>query len=333
MDNQISVLITFYNQEQYVDRAINSVMSQKTNFPFKVIIGDDGSSDGTINKILDWEEKYSERITHIVQPREKGKKYIGGSRASRNRLALLAEVDTPYFIYLDGDDYWTDDEKLQIQFDILEKQENSDCVGCAHIIDMFDEDHPKKITPIPRFINHERKYDLKEYWRNYYFHTDTILFRSSVKDKIRKDFLLDFFNDNLITYAFLQFGKIYFLPRTMAAYVQNQTGIWASEKKAVSVLRNILSYDIELKINHNMRRISNLRHVIDFKSYIDDKDSFTYISKDYFNLAEQYDCKMSVRALNGKNLLYKSTRKEKMYIFLIKIKHYSLVIKKICLRR
>ena len=54
----VSVLITFYNSEQYVDDCLKSVFAQKTTFPFKVIVGDDGSSDRTVEKIKQWQEIY-----------------------------------------------------------------------------------------------------------------------------------------------------------------------------------------------------------------------------------------------------------------------------------
>ena len=71
-------------------------------------------------KVKEWQKKYPERLFYIVMPREDGKKYVGGTRASRNRLALLDKVDTKYFQYLDGDDYWTDPYKLQKQVDFME---------------------------------------------------------------------------------------------------------------------------------------------------------------------------------------------------------------------
>ena len=57
-DYKISVLVTFYNQEMYVDKALTSIFDQKTDFDFKVIIGDDGSTDGTVGRIKKWMEKY-----------------------------------------------------------------------------------------------------------------------------------------------------------------------------------------------------------------------------------------------------------------------------------
>ena len=89
---KLSVLVTFYNQEEYVDRAMNGIFSQKTNFDYEIIIGDDGSSDGTHRKIEEWQEKYPGKIRLVVQPREPGKKYLSGERASNNRLSLLKYI-------------------------------------------------------------------------------------------------------------------------------------------------------------------------------------------------------------------------------------------------
>ena len=147
--NIISVLVTFYNQERYVDDALGSIFMQETSFPFQVIVGDDGSSDGTVEKVKEWQSKYPGRIRIVIQERDNNKEYKGITRVSRNRLSLLELVDTPYFAYLDGDDYYTDKKKLQKQYDILEKPENGDCVGCGHNIRMFMEDDPIKSVIMP----------------------------------------------------------------------------------------------------------------------------------------------------------------------------------------
>ena len=143
----VSVLNTFYNQEKYVDDCLSSVFAQKTSFPFSVIVGDDGSSDQTLNKVLEWEKKYSGELRHIVQKRTLGETYIGGVRASQNRLALIKEVKTPYF-FLDGDDCWIANDKLQKQVDLLEKEENGDCEACAHYVNSFNEDNPEEAPSI-----------------------------------------------------------------------------------------------------------------------------------------------------------------------------------------
>ena len=301
-DCKVAVLVTFYNQEKYVDKALGSIFSQKTDFSYKVIVGDDGSTDGTMDKVNSWLERYPDQIYVICQEREAGEKYIGGSRASKNRLALLKMVDTPYFIFLDGDDYWTDDEKLQVQYDILENKDNVDCIASAHQILLKHESEEGQGRLIPGKIK-EQKLSLKEYWGRYYFHTDTILFRSNHINDIRHDLLEEAFNDNLITYSFLQFGKIHFLPRDMAVYYQNSKGIWAGEKRAVGIVRNIMSYDIEVMINKNMKNICDIRHRSEFWYLKRNKNLVVSIDREYLNIARKYSLKTMENALMGRPLL------------------------------
>lgn len=292
----VSVLITFYNQEKYVDECLESVFMQKTTFPFKVIIGDDGSTDGTIRKIEEWQKKYPGRITYVLMPREEGKRYIGGTRASQNRLTILDMVDTPYFQYLDGDDYWTDENKLQIGYDILENPENKDCSGCAHAISMFHEMDPSKFVRIPKEGTKQGKYFLENYWKDFYFHTDTIMFRSENIVKIPRSLLEDSFNDNLITFAFMQFGALYYIDKNMAAYRQNNDGIWAGEKQIVSSIREIILYDIECKINPSIKSITNQRHLRNFIYIHNNRDKITGLDA-YYEIAEKYDLPTTKRVI------------------------------------
>ena len=72
---KVSVLVTFYNQEDYVDEALQSVFDQKCDFDFEVLIGDDGSTDGTMAKLQEWKQKYPDRMEIYVMDREPGVKY------------------------------------------------------------------------------------------------------------------------------------------------------------------------------------------------------------------------------------------------------------------
>ncbi len=313
-DYKITVLVTFYNQEEYVDQALESVFMQETDFPFNVIVGDDGSTDNTGEKVRAWQEKYPGRLSIHVQDREPGKKYIKGARASRNRLEILKKVVAPYFIFLDGDDYWTSSKKLQKQYDILEKEENSDCVGCAHRIRMFNENTPDRVGFIPGNSCRSGKYSLKRYWSNYYFHTDTILFRSSRISDLRWDLIQDSFNDNLITYSFLQFGPLYFISECMADYRQNDKGIWAGEDLAVCMIREIMAYDLEIGINPEMRRICRKRHLKNFNYYKNDPAAFERVEKEYLETAEKNNCMTAQKALNRQSLFTGSFQKDRALI-------------------
>lgn len=248
---RVSVLVTFYNQEKYVDQALKSIINQKTDFGVRILVGDDGSSDGTCNKVREWIERYPGRIALYVIDREPGE-HIAGFRASKNRLNLLNYIDTDYFIYLDGDDYFEYNEKLQKQVEILDDEKNQDCIACGHNADMLYPDG--KRMPITSIKLTEGKYDAREYWRRIYFHTDTLLTRSSVIQTIDKHLLENNFNDNVITFAFIQQGKLYYIPESWTVYLQTGNGIWTSNKIVVNHIRNMFLYDLSNQINPDWKK-------------------------------------------------------------------------------
>lgn len=251
----VDILVTFYNQEQYVERAINSCLTQKTDFPCRILVGDDGSSDNTVQAVKRLQEKYPGQIELYVMDRVPGEKYIGGFRASRNRLNLLSRVTADYFIFLDGDDYFSSSSKLQRQVDVL--RENPDCAACAHAIDALYPDG--RIEPYVAEKIPEGKYDRKRYWNHLYFHTDTILARSSVIGAIPRELVENHYNDNMITFLILQAGPIYYLPQAMAVYTQTGDGIWTGGKRVVGNLRNMVLYDICLIVDPGMKRETDVR--------------------------------------------------------------------------
>lgn len=252
----LSVLVTFYNQEKYVDNTLKSIIDQKTNFDFDIIISDDGSSDRTVDIVRQWQKKYPERISLFIRDRNDGIT-VSGFRASRSRLELLKHVKSKYFIFLDGDDYFSDNEKLQKQFDILENPDNQDCVACSHYIEaLYPDGHTFKL---PNCNLPAKKYSLKEYWPYLYFHTDTTLVRSDIIPKIDTEYVINNFNDNMITYIIMQFGKIYFIPESMAVYYQTGNGIWTSQKKIVNYIRNMFLYDMCNHLNPDLQKENDIR--------------------------------------------------------------------------
>lgn len=107
----LSVIIPAYKFERYILQCVNSVLSQKTNFFFEVLIRDDHSGDST-NHILS--ENFSD---HPAVKILKSDKNVG---AYENIRILLNESRGKYIAYLDGDDYYDDPDKLQKQIDFLE---------------------------------------------------------------------------------------------------------------------------------------------------------------------------------------------------------------------
>ena len=109
----IAVCIATYNHEAFIAQAVESVRTQVCDEPLRIYIGDDASSDGTEN-ICSRLAKEDERIVYIRQP-----KNIGLVRNTIDLYRRIMAEECDFIAMLDGDDYWTDSHKLQIQINYL----------------------------------------------------------------------------------------------------------------------------------------------------------------------------------------------------------------------
>src|SRR3990167_1123773 len=112
MNLKVSVCMVTYNHEKYIAQAIESVLMQKTNFDYELVIGEDCSTDKTKKIIIKYQKRYPKIIRIILN-----KKNLG---AGLNFVQILEACKGEYIALLDGDDYWTDPVKLQKQVDFLD---------------------------------------------------------------------------------------------------------------------------------------------------------------------------------------------------------------------
>ena len=110
----VSVCIITYNQEKYISEAIKSVLSQKVNFDFEIIVYDDCSNDQTSNIIGDLIKKYPKIISSIRAQENKFSKGI------RPYPIAHKYCKGKFIAHCDGDDFWNDDFKLQKQVELLQ---------------------------------------------------------------------------------------------------------------------------------------------------------------------------------------------------------------------
>ena len=111
---KVSVICCTYNHENYIKDALNGFLMQKTKFPFEVLVNEDASTDNTARILKEYEEKYPQIIKpiyHDVNEYSQGIDIFGN-------LAKLAKGK--YIAISQGDDYWIDENKLQMQVDFLE---------------------------------------------------------------------------------------------------------------------------------------------------------------------------------------------------------------------
>lgn len=111
----VSVRCITYNHENYIAQALDGFLMQKTNFPFEVIVHDDASPDRTADIIREYEKKYPKIIKAIYQTENQYSKRDGTIARIMNEACK-----GKYIALCEGDDYWIDENKLQIQVGFLE---------------------------------------------------------------------------------------------------------------------------------------------------------------------------------------------------------------------
>ena len=209
----VSIICNTYNQENYIRDALDSFLMQKTNFAFEVLVHDDASTDNTPNIIREYEEKYPDIVKPIYQKENQYSQRIGITLNYQ-----LPRAKGKYLAWCEGDDYWTDPNKLQKQVDILEKNPDIDiCTHSANMIDSTTGQIIEKIAPISK--NHVLSFKevIARGKSSVYVATSSILLRAKVFS-----YSYSFYKTCLIDYTIQLLGSIkggmYFLNDNMSVY-------------------------------------------------------------------------------------------------------------------
>lgn len=169
MENPVvSVCLLSYKQCEYIRQAIDSVISQKCNFSYEIVVGDDGSNDGTKEVLLEYAVKYPGIFNLLINEKN------GGVMA--NLYRVLTNCKGKYIANLEADDYWIDENKLQLQVDYLESHKDASAVG-ANYYSVDENGENKRISLMPYECN--KVYRMRDYLKNgMLMHTNTLLYRN-----------------------------------------------------------------------------------------------------------------------------------------------------------
>ena len=113
MEKLISILMPTYNHEKYISQAIESTLMQKTNFNYELLIHDDCSTDSTLSIARNYTEKHPDKIRLFTESENQG--------LLKSYKKLIENSKGKYLAILESDDFWIDENKLQIQVDFLEQ--------------------------------------------------------------------------------------------------------------------------------------------------------------------------------------------------------------------
>lgn len=324
---KLSVMITTYNLEKYIKETLESVINQQTDFDFEILVGDDGSSDGTICIVKEFVDKYPDKIKCFIMDRDPQIKYNRIERASKNRLNLITKATGEYLIFLDGDDTYTDSCKLQKQVNLLELSENHDCIACAHNTRVYFNDEKNYLI---NCMTKTKKISGRDYWKyGAYFHSDSLMFRNVFNGKIPENLPGNYYDDNIIVYYLLKYGEIIYIPDVMVNYRQVENSSWNSVDDVEKNIINLMDYDIEKNIYSEYQKESNYRHMYQFFYFWRNSKKVTNeLQQKYNNIIEKDKLMTTKKWLQFHNLFFAERCKLSLWLLVNLTRYLGLKITK-----
>jgi glycosyltransferase involved in cell wall biosynthesis len=243
-------LLISYNHNKYFEKAIKSVLNQKTSYKFKIHIFDDASTDGTSILVRQYADKYRELIRAYIAEANQG--------AETALMNAYKSVDTKYCILLETDDYWCNEKKLHMQIQALEK--HPECSFAAHntsfvaLDERSREYHDNYLFVMNKKLIKKRiiKYSDIEHVANggYIPHISSRLVKTELLDiekVINKEAIL--FDSNQYFYLLIK-GPYYYIDKTMSIYQRTGSGI-CSGKSPLVFLNGFIRFSTDFNIETN----------------------------------------------------------------------------------
>lgn len=214
MSSRLSFIIISYNEKDYLVEAIESCFRQKLD-DFEIIIGDDGSNDGSIAIIEDYATKYPKIIKHFVSDRTGvcRETLIASLRVSAVIERALKMASGEFCVILSGDDYFYEGEFFKRGIQFLDSHPDYVTYVGGY----------EKVWPDQPSVKFYSEFPPKQYWAGQYIHLSSFLFKKSVFDQ--GAFLQRFCDDVGLVYSLVFSGKWKYDKHTVLAYRQRSSSI------------------------------------------------------------------------------------------------------------
>lgn len=216
----LSVCMITYNHEHYIRKAISGVLEQESDLRIELVIGEDFSTDGTRAICEEFQRKFPDKVRLLERSTNVG--------MSRNLIDTLANCTGEYVAICEGDDYWTDPNKLQTQADYL--IENPDFAVSFHRVKVQD-DLGKVDVEYPSSAISEVT-DFEDLAIQNYIPTLSVMFRNGLFGRFPEELANLPVGDYPLHLLNAQFGKIKYFPTVMGVYRMHAGGAWSQKKDA-----------------------------------------------------------------------------------------------------
>ncbi|MBD5478609.1 MAG: glycosyltransferase [Lachnospiraceae bacterium] len=237
----VSVWCLTYNQERYIREALDSFLAQETNFDYEIVVHDDASADRTPEILKEYEEKYPDVVHGIYQAENQTVKN-GADRSWVWRLQA-AHCRGKYIAFCEGDDYWLDAHKLQMQVNYMEN--NPECVLTVHdaVKVNVEKGEAKAMHPYADDCDISADEIIMQY--HGILPTASMVFRKSA---LNEDFYQYFLGAGLGDYPLQLFmvshGKVHYFSRIMSAYRYMHADSWS--KRVIADSKRFVVHTLQM---------------------------------------------------------------------------------------
>jgi glycosyltransferase involved in cell wall biosynthesis len=260
----VSVCITAYNHEEYITQCLNSVLMQRGTITYEILLGEDNSSDGTRKICEVYARNHSDKIKLFLRDRKDVIQINGRPTGRFNLLNLLQDARGKYICVLDGDDFWIDPLKLQLQYNFLEA--NPHYSACFHqtLIVNITKGKYSFFTA----LNEDTDITTDELIESNIIATSSSIFRKQnldIKPWFKSVPVLDWPLHLLNS----THGKIRYMNRAMSAYRIHEGSTWQSRTREFQLRELCRTYDLFID-SHDfttdvMEKFKNAKHKIELE--------------------------------------------------------------------
>lgn len=268
---------------------------QETDFPFEILIHDDASTDKTADIIREYELKYPHLIKPIYQKENQYSKGVGGMMATFN----FPRARGKYIALCEGDDYWTDPEKLQKQVDFLEANpEYSLTVGGFRSYNIYTNETKDIIEIHDGVVREDNGYsfDLKDTRKGWITKTLTTVFRNN-KTIFIATAKYKYGRDNNLFYHILKTGKGFYFTEVLGVYRIHEGGINSMKKGKINTNA---AYNVYKELfEHNKEEHTRIRYFY---------SSLSLINYNIYNKYQENSRKRNVKIIFESFFLIKTVK-------------------------
>lgn len=246
----ISVWVITFNHAEFIGKCLDSILSQETEYRFEICLGEDESTDNTREICLEYAARYPEIIRLFLRSRDDPQREGCEGVWQFNFIETFKECQGKYIAMCDGDDYWSDAHKLQIQVDWLEQ--HPEYSGCFHKVGQVDENN----TIICRDMGYPSK-RLKAYSLDYLLRYSNFSPMFSVVFRNHASVAVDWikrapFGDMIIHAGNLQYGNYGFIDKVMGYYRIHSGGLASGSSRLHNIRATIQVYHL-IGENYNLK--------------------------------------------------------------------------------